>query len=90
MRRGAVDCLDCGHTFPVDPVLTVTCPACHVRPGQNCRRPSGHPIMSHTRFHDTRDLAADDAGAYDHKCTLEARARVQGARAARRRMAKEA
>ena len=61
-------------------MLAVPCPVCNVPAGQRCRRPSGHPLMTELRFHPARDLAADDAGAYEHACTPEATARVEAAR----------
>ena len=78
--KGPVSCTDCGHEFEIDPVFTVPCPACRAPAGRNCKRPSGHPIMSATRFHDARDIAADDAGAYEHQCTPAATARIRRAR----------
>lgn len=81
MARRPVTCSDCGHVFPVDPILTVACPTCHVPAGRNCIWPSGHPLMTNLRFHEARDLAAADAGAYEHEgCTAAAVARVQAGR----------
>lgn len=67
----SVTCKRCDKTWPRDSVLEVERPTCHAAPGSPCvvRRPSGY---NHSAAfgglpdwgHDTRDLAADAAGAY--------------------------
>lgn len=59
--RKPATCLRCGQTWPREPALEVPCPTCFVPVGQNCRRPSGHPIPG-DRIHHDRDRAAMDAG----------------------------
>lgn len=72
-----VHCLKpgCDLAWPRDPVLEVACPACHVRPGAKCRRPSGHTAWGEGNFHAARDIAADQAGSYgpcpSGRCGLE-------------------
>lgn len=60
-------CTLCRHEWKRDPVFEVKCPTCKAKVGAFCKRPSGHsgPLVN---FHAARDLAASDAGAYDHEC----------------------
>jgi hypothetical protein len=63
--RVPVQCNGCGHEFPQDPVFQVECPDCHAKPGQYCKRPSGHqgPLVP---FHSARDIKTLELGFYDH------------------------
>lgn len=58
-------CRQCGHTWWRHPYLEVACPDCFAKPGQWCRRPSGHsgPFVA---FHDARDVEALRLGFLDH------------------------
>lgn len=61
----------CQHTWPQDPVLSVSCPNCGAAPGRVCKRPSEHQVWySWGRFHYERDFAAALAGKYHHHCTV--------------------
>ena len=62
-----VQCRACGQEYPQDPPFEVTCPQCGAKPGQYCKRPSGHqgPFVD---FHAERDLEADRQGFYGHEC----------------------
>lgn len=55
----------CGMSWPKDPVMTVRCPTCGAEPGRPCRQPSGHGTWNvFGRFHASRDIHADQSGAY--------------------------
>lgn len=44
-------CTRCGQDFDRDPALEVACPKCRAAIGEQCRRPSGHPVNMLTSLH---------------------------------------
>lgn len=63
-----VSCSLCGQSWERDPVLEVPCPVCPAEIGEQCKRPSGHPIWG-GQPHSVRDRQAMKERQNYSKCT---------------------